>query len=177
METTYLQEYVLLADRGSFTAAARELHITQSTLSKHIATLEREFGVDLFIRDRSGIKLTRAGETLLAQAIKIDHLLRQTVTVVQETRPGTADTELACTDTIRDTALRCKCADLTKRTDLSQLEVGALILYMEERGLEEIQKELGLSRDEVADLLGSVYRKLGIYGKQELLDLIYSISE
>ena len=177
METTYLKEYVVLAHRNSFTAAARELHVTQSTLSKHIAALEREFKTDLFIRDRNGIKLTRAGEVLLAQATKIDELFSQTYQALSGTHIEASNTVVARDDAIRDTALRCKCADLAKRSNLTQLEVGALILYMEERGLEEIQKELELTRDEVADLLGSVYRKLDIYSKQEILDLIHSISE
>lgn len=183
METAYLKEYVVLAHRNSFTAAARELHVTQSTLSKHIAALEREFKTDLFIRDRNGIKLTSAGEILLAQAIKIDDLFSQTHKALHPMQAkasiasNTGTTLVARNDAIRDTALRCKCADLAKRSNLTQLEVGALILYMEERGLEEIQRELELTRDEVADLLGSVYRKLDIYSKQEILDLIHSISE
>ena len=58
METAYLHEFAKVAECGSFTAAARELHLTQSTLSKHVALLEREFGADLFVRDRSGVSLT-----------------------------------------------------------------------------------------------------------------------
>ena len=61
METAYLHEFAKVAECGSFTAAARELHLTQSTLSKHVALLEREFGADLFVRDRSGVSLTEAG--------------------------------------------------------------------------------------------------------------------
>ena len=42
---------------------------------------------------------------------------------------------------------------------------------------ETIQGELALTRDEVADVLGSVYRKLGVGDKQEALDFIHSVSE
>ena len=66
METAYLHEFAKVAECGSFTAAARELHLTQSTLSKHVALLEREFGADLFVRDRSGVSLTEAGGVLYA---------------------------------------------------------------------------------------------------------------
>lgn len=177
METAYFQEYVKLAQCGSFTAAARDMHLTQSTLSKHIAALEREFGTDLFIRDRSGIKLTEAGKALYSQAAKLELVMQQTRQVMEAAQQTVSEVPITYTDSIRDTALRCKCSYLAKRYDLNQKETGALILYLEERGLAEIQKELDLSRDEVADVLGGVYRKLGTHGKQEVLDLIYSISE
>ena len=48
---------------------------------------------------------------------------------------------------------------------------------MEEHGFETIQDELALTRDEVADVLGSVYRKLGVGDKQEALDFIHSVAE
>ena len=60
---------------------------------------------------------------------------------------------------------------------LDRRELGALILYVEEHGFETIQDELALTRDEVADVLGSVYRKLGVGDKQEALDFIHSVSE
>ena len=44
------------------TAAAERLYLAQSTLSRQIALLEEEFGTRLFDRDKSGLRLTRAGE-------------------------------------------------------------------------------------------------------------------
>lgn len=76
-----------------------------------------------------------------------------------------------------DMALRCKCRLAAERCGLDRRELGALILYVEEHGFETIQDELALTRDEVADVLGSVYRKLGVGDKQEALDFIHSVSE
>ncbi|WP_245864920.1 LysR family transcriptional regulator [Eggerthella timonensis] len=90
METTYLREFAKVAECGSFTAAARTLHLTQSTLSKHVALLEREFGADLFVRDRSGVSLTEAGGVLYAQARQMEQLLRATVALVHAARDGQA---------------------------------------------------------------------------------------
>ena len=169
METAHLHEFAKVADCGSFTAAARELHLTQSTLSKHVALLEREFGADLFVRDRSGVSLTEAGGVLYAQARQMEKLLRATELLVRAARDGQA--------AAGDTALRCKCRLAAERCGLDRRELGALILYVEERGFEAIQGELALTRDEVADVLGSVYRKLGVGDKQEALDFIHSVSE
>lgn len=195
METTYLSEFSRVADRGSFTAAARELHLTQSTLSKHVALLEREFGTELFVRDRNGVSLTEAGSVLYAQARQMERLLRATGALVRAAgegrasaprggagvRAGAADARsgamaVAATDS-GDTALRCKCRLVAERCGLDGRELGALILYVEERGFEAIEAELGLSRDEVADVLAGVYRKLGVESKQGALDLIHSVSE
>ena len=90
METAYLHEFAKVAECGSFTAAARELHLTQSTLSKHVALLEREFGADLFVRDRSGVSLTEAGGVLYAQARQMEKLLRATELLVRAARDGQA---------------------------------------------------------------------------------------
>lgn len=180
METTYLQEYVRIADRGSFTAAARELHLTQSTLSKHVAVLEREFGIELFVRDRAGISLTEAGRLLYQQALQFDALLNQTKALVGSARnrhDHAHDHERPEAPPSRDMALRCACRKAAERRGLDEREAGALILYLEERGFEAIQAELGLTRDEVAEVLGSVYRKLGVSSKQEALDFIHSVSE
>jgi len=52
-------------ESGSFTRAARRLDITQSGLTHMMNALERETGFPLLVRDRSGVRLTAAGERLL----------------------------------------------------------------------------------------------------------------
>jgi DNA-binding transcriptional LysR family regulator len=54
--------------RGSFSAAADELYLSQSAVSQQIATLEREVGMRLLDRTREGPKLTDAGSVLVAHA-------------------------------------------------------------------------------------------------------------
>src|SRR5215207_5752162 len=51
--------------RGSFSAAAESLHLSQSAVSQQIAALEREVGVPLLERTSDGPKLTSAGEALM----------------------------------------------------------------------------------------------------------------
>jgi DNA-binding transcriptional LysR family regulator len=64
-----LQVLRAVAARGSFTAAAAELGYTQSAISKRVAVLERTTGHTLVIRERKGVRLTRAGEVLLGHAV------------------------------------------------------------------------------------------------------------
>ena len=57
--------FVAVAERGSFSAAARMLRLTPSTVSKLIARVERRFGVRAFDRTSKAATLTREGETYL----------------------------------------------------------------------------------------------------------------
>jgi DNA-binding transcriptional LysR family regulator len=57
-----LQEVV---GRGSFSAAADSLHLSQSAVSQQVAVLEREVGIALLERTSEGPKLTTAGEALM----------------------------------------------------------------------------------------------------------------
>ncbi len=63
-----LEAFVALVDQGSFTRAARHLELSQSTVSGHIADLERRLGVRVVDRDRQGVKPTAAGQALLRAA-------------------------------------------------------------------------------------------------------------
>ena len=72
MEIRQLQFFLTVAQTGSFSEAAEDLFISQSSLSKQIISLETELGVSLFDRSRRKIALTPAGESLLGSAHIID---------------------------------------------------------------------------------------------------------
>lgn len=54
--------------RGSFSAAAEELYLSQSAVSQQVATLEREVGMTLLERTREGTRPTDAGHVLVSHA-------------------------------------------------------------------------------------------------------------
>src|SRR5688500_11148121 len=60
-----------LAERGSFSAAARDLKIKQSTASKWVAELEAEFGANLVDRTTRSVRITEDGLRLLARAREV----------------------------------------------------------------------------------------------------------
>ena len=68
MNTKHLKAALALARHGSFTKAARELYVAQSTLSRHVAALERELGAALFVRGLDSVTPTRAGTAFLSEA-------------------------------------------------------------------------------------------------------------
>jgi DNA-binding transcriptional LysR family regulator len=68
MEIKQVQYFLAIVTTGSFSAAADELYITQSPISKQIIALEKELGFQLFDRSKRKIILTQAGETFLKHA-------------------------------------------------------------------------------------------------------------
>ncbi len=57
--------FVKTVEKGSFTRAAQALDYAQSSVSKMVADLEREWGMTLLERSKSGVRLTSAGEQVL----------------------------------------------------------------------------------------------------------------
>lgn len=65
MEIAGLRYLLAVAEAGSFTAAARNLEIHASALSRQVYSIECELGVTVFERDHSGVRLTSAGQAVL----------------------------------------------------------------------------------------------------------------
>ena len=68
MDRRHLEYFLAVAEAGSFTRAAARLTIAQPSLSHAVRLLERELGADLFERGGRGVRLTPAGEALVAPA-------------------------------------------------------------------------------------------------------------
>lgn len=72
-----LKVFFTVANRLSFTKAAKELFITQPAISKHIQELEEEYKIKFFERNGSKISLTNAGELLLKHTKDIFEIYRE----------------------------------------------------------------------------------------------------
>ena len=71
MDLRVLRYFLTVAKEQSFTKAAKQLHITQPTLSRQLAALEAELGVTLFDRGGHGITLTNEGILLKRRALEM----------------------------------------------------------------------------------------------------------
>lgn len=79
-----LRHLVLIAQHGTFTAAARHAHVTQPALTASIQRLEAQMGAKLFDRGPGGATLTAAGAALLPRA-------RAALAAVEEGRRAVAE--------------------------------------------------------------------------------------
>ncbi len=92
MDIRILRYFLTVAKEQSFTKAAKQLNITQPTLSRQLATLEEELGRKLFIREYHNITLTEAGILLKRRALEIIDLeekMRDELRVKEELIEGT----------------------------------------------------------------------------------------
>jgi DNA-binding transcriptional LysR family regulator len=71
LDLVRLQTLAVVVESGSFSAAARALHITQPAVSRQIALLERHLHAQLLVRGRGGARPTPAGELLLAHVAAV----------------------------------------------------------------------------------------------------------
>ena len=85
-----LRQFVLTADSGSFSEAARRLGRAQSAVSTAIGVLEADLNIALFDRSRRNAQLTEAGELLLLEARE---LLRQAQSLDQRALSLSAGSE------------------------------------------------------------------------------------
>lgn len=83
MNTENLKEFIVLAETRNFWEASDRLYMNQSTLSKHIKSLENELGVPLFTRTTRRVELTSYGQIFLPYAQSITRTEFEGVTAIQ----------------------------------------------------------------------------------------------
>ena len=97
LDLDQLQTFITIADTGSFTRAADEVHRTQSAVSMQMRRLEERIGKPLFEKDGRTNKLSEDGEKLLSYARRMIRLNRETLAAFDDSslqghiRIGTPD--------------------------------------------------------------------------------------
>ena len=85
---TQLSAFLCVVRRGSVTAAAEELFVTQPSVSAAVAALERELGTKLLERDGRGLRPTSAGEAFAPYAAHVLGLLEEGGRAAREAGEG-----------------------------------------------------------------------------------------
>ena len=96
---------LVIAERGSLRAAARELGVPQPALSRSIRELERELGVPLFERTARGVTLTPSGALFLERAKTVRSELRRAQDEIDQFRGVAHGRIVACLSTVPHVSL------------------------------------------------------------------------
>ncbi|MEC8050492.1 MAG: LysR substrate-binding domain-containing protein [Myxococcota bacterium] len=84
MQFTQLRAFHAVATSGSFTAAAKRLHISQPAITQHIKELEAAYETELFIRTRQGAQITAVGFELLEVTSAMIELEKSAQSILEE---------------------------------------------------------------------------------------------
>jgi DNA-binding transcriptional LysR family regulator len=77
METELARTFLTVIAEGNFVSAAARLHVTQSTVSARIRTLEEQLACTLFVRNKAGAVLTPAGRQFQKHASSLVRTVEQ----------------------------------------------------------------------------------------------------
>ncbi|HEY1548229.1 MAG TPA: LysR family transcriptional regulator [Kofleriaceae bacterium] len=121
LELRHLRVFVAVVEAGSHTRAARELGLSQSTVSETLASLERAVGVALF---RKSPALTTAGEVVLEHARRILALTGElAAAVATASRDATATLVVAAVESVTAYVLPSRLAELRAHRPNARFDV------------------------------------------------------
>lgn len=92
MELRYISEFLVLAEKCHYSDAADKLYISQSSLTRHIQSLEDELGVQLFGKMGRNVKLSIYGEQFFPYAKKFVELNRECLVDMRYMEDGVNNT-------------------------------------------------------------------------------------
>lgn len=79
MYDKHLESFIVVAETGSFSAAAEKLYISRTALIQQINLLEERVNIRLFVRHSKGVTLTSAGKLFFTEAKKIVRIAQRTL--------------------------------------------------------------------------------------------------
>ncbi len=151
-----LETFIFAAQSLSFSEAAKQLNLSQPTVSYQIKALEKELGVSLFSRSGSHLQLTEAGRLLLPRARQIFHQSNEMEELLASLQDGVVgELRIACSTTagkyilpqlaarfcqrypgIRVRILRCVSGDVTEHLLENEAHLGVVSYEIREENIE-----------------------------------------
>ncbi|MBN2840081.1 MAG: LysR family transcriptional regulator [Coriobacteriia bacterium] len=146
MNITQLEYFLAVAHSRKFSAAAEQMYVSQSCLSKQIKALEDELDVELFVRSSSGVTLTAAGEMFLDFAQKMHRTYeRALASLAQYTTSAAVSIRVGALPLMNEYDLHADIADF-------QLDNMGIQIDFHERNQGELISRLKMDRLDLAVL-------------------------
>lgn len=124
MNLSQLYYFRKLAELQHYTNAAKELYITQPTLSDSIASLEHELGISLFQKDGRNIKLTKYGREFYEHvSLSLNELERGITSMKKQSRQISGTVDIGCIPTLLGDFLPTAIQDYTRINKLADFNI------------------------------------------------------
>ncbi len=167
MEMNQIKYFLSVVTAGSFSAAAQELHLSQSSLSKQIIALERELDVILFDRSKRRVSLTQAGIVFSKHAMSLHEAYQSMLTDLKEYRKAAPSLSIAALPVIAHYGIMSlveQFKNMNPQLDftLEEREASTILPALDHR-----QYDLAFVRDNYLDK--DQYASLNIYGDRLLV--------
>lgn len=152
MNLKFLETFLWVAKLRSFSLAAEKLHSTQAAISSRILALEEELGTRLLVRDPKGVRLTRAGESVLQYAEQVrESIARMRASLSSDANVG-GSVRIGAMDTVIHSWFVDFITDLSSRHPNLDVEITsdtALNLHEQlRRGMLDVTFQTDMIRDE-----------------------------
>ncbi|HFZ9586410.1 TPA: LysR family transcriptional regulator [Streptococcus agalactiae] len=151
MRIQQLQYVIKIVETGSMNEAAKQLYITQPSLSNAVRNLETEMGIQIFIRNPKGIALTKDGMEFLSYARQI---LEQTALLEERYKGDNTSRELFSVSSQHYAFVVNAFVALFNGTDMTQYE-----LFLRETRTWEIIDDVKNFRSEIGVLFLNSYNR------------------
>lgn len=151
MRIQQLQYVIKIVETGSMNEAAKQLYITQPSLSNAVRNLETEMGIQIFIRNPKGITLTKDGMEFLSYARQI---LEQTALLEERYKGDNTSREVFSVSSQHYAFVVNAFVALFNGTDMTQYE-----LFLRETRTWEIIDDVKNFRSEIGVLFLNSYNR------------------
>ncbi|EHJ56975.1 hypothetical protein HMPREF9318_00578 [Streptococcus urinalis FB127-CNA-2] len=151
MRIQQLQYIIKIVETGSMNEAAKQLYITQPSLSNAVRDLENEMGISIFIRNPKGITLTKDGVEFLSYARQV---IEQTTLLEDRYKNNNSNRELFSVSSQHYAFVVNAFVSLLKNTDMTQYE-----LFLRETRTWEIIDDVKNFRSEIGVLFLNHYNR------------------
>lgn len=151
MRIQQLQYIIKIVETGSMNEAAKQLYITQPSLSNAVRDLENEMGITIFIRNPKGITLTKDGVEFLSYARQV---IEQTDLLEERYKNPTAQRDLFSVSSQHYAFVVNAFVSLLNKTDMTKYE-----LFLRETRTYEIIDDVKNFRSEIGVLFLNSYNR------------------
>ena len=151
MRIQQLHYIIKIVETGSMNEASKQLFITQPSLSNAVRDLEKEMGIDIFIRNPKGITLTKDGMEFLSYARQV---VEQTQLLEERYKNPVANRELFSVSSQHYAFVVEAFVSLLKKSDMEKYE-----LFLRETRTWEIIDDVKNFRSEIGVLFLNGYNR------------------